>query len=97
MSSFAEHCVNKYLTSPSQGSNMVIDNKMRSKLQEFLPNNYRLVVSQQVQCHPNTVYNVLHNAHHNPAVAKALFDLAAKEKEKRLKADLELKQIAEQL
>lgn len=76
---------------------MINDSKVRKKLIALLPSNYRLVVASRVGCHPNTVYNVLHNEHENPIVEIEIFNLAKQEKEKRDSNQQKVRELAKQL
>ena len=62
---------------------MISDRKIRQRLVELLPSNYRKVVSKRAGCHPNTVYNVLHDEHENAKVEFEILVLAKEEKERR--------------
>lgn len=62
---------------------MIKDDKIRQKLVELLPTNYRQVIAERVGCHPNTVYNVLHLEKENHRVEDELFALAKEEKDRR--------------
>lgn len=79
---------------------MVITDKIRKKLTSLLPPNYRQIIAEREGCHPNTVYNVLHNGSDNLDVALALLELGQEQKSKsqdREKKKQTAQSIAEQL
>jgi hypothetical protein len=79
---------------------MVINAKIRKNLIDLLPKNYRQIIAEQVGCHPNTVYNVLHHEHPNLDVALALLQLGKDQKEAKAKEEVDHKKalsIAKQL
>jgi hypothetical protein len=56
---------------------MVIDDKNRKKLQVLFDGvDYRKIVAERAECHPNTVTNVLLKGTDNPKVVLELFILA---------------------
>jgi len=79
---------------------MKINAKLRDNLITMLPDNYRHIVSEREGCHPNTVYNVLHHEHDNPAVALAILTLAKETRDEKLAEERQRKaaqKIAKQL
>lgn len=56
---------------------MVIDNKTRNKLVALFDGvDYRQIVAERANCHPNTVSNVLYHGNDNPKVELELLVLA---------------------
>ena len=76
---------------------MIKDHKIRQKLIDLLPTNYRQIVAERAQCHPNTVYNVLQNQHDNKRVELEIFALAKETKDAQVHTDKQIAAIAKQL
>lgn len=77
---------------------MAIDHKTRKKLQEILEGvDYRKVVSERAECHPNTVSNVLLKGNDNDIVELQLMILAKEIKESKQSIESKKAAIAKQL
>lgn len=77
---------------------MAIDHKTRKKLQEILEGvDYRKVVSERAECHPNTVSNVLLKGNDNSIVELELMILAKEIKESKQSIESKKAAIAKQL
>jgi hypothetical protein len=79
---------------------MIITKEIRKKLRPLLPVNYRKIVADRCDCHPNTVSNVLFNGTDNPEVALALLELGREnipDKEHEHETRKKAAQIAKQL
>lgn len=77
---------------------MAIDRKTRKALQDILEGiDYRKIVSTRVNCHPNTVSNVLLKGNDNDLVELELMILAKETKESKQAISKQKAAIAKQL
>lgn len=77
---------------------MLIDDKTRKKLIDLFKGvDYRKIVSERANCHPNTVTNVLMKGTDNITVAKELLKLGRETKAEKSKGKKQIRSIAAQL
>jgi mRNA-degrading endonuclease RelE of RelBE toxin-antitoxin system len=76
---------------------MAITKEVRKKLRRLLPKNYRLILSQQLDVHPQTIGNTLYGRTRNLAVEIALLELAKTTQEQRDKEKQQADILTQQL
>jgi hypothetical protein len=76
---------------------MAITKEVRRKLLRLLPKNYRLILSQKLEVHPQTIGNTLYGRTNNVTVEIALLHLAKETQEHRDKERKEADRLADQL
>jgi hypothetical protein len=76
---------------------MAITKEVRKKLLRLLPNNYRQILAEKLEVHPQTIGNTLYGRTNNLLVEVALFQLAKETQDHRDKEKQEKERIAQQL
>jgi len=71
----------------------MMTNKQLQKLRDKLPQNYREILSKNLELHPNTIYQVLKGRFYNQKVIDGAISLAEKTEQDKKEAIEKLKNL----